>query len=323
MKNDHVSIMARENSITIIGITGLMGRWFLTYFASRGWTVHGYSRSKEKIELLANDLKTDEMESKITLTTNLEDCVPGSSWIMLSVPITAHEDMISAVAPLMQQDAVLFDIASVKGNIPSLLDAARQAHGIHVLSTHPMFGPGTATMKNKNFILIDVEGDKIILDEFKAVIEQDKPTMIETTAREHDGMIAYTLGIPHMLNILFGKFLKDRDASLENLVAFEGTTFHLQHLISQEVMTQDPYIYATIELENQAFLSMLSNFKATVDNFIDILQRKDYDAFQQEFLAIRDFYAGIAEFSSAAQRFNSAARRSLDIIKEGKDENNS
>ncbi|HME52430.1 MAG TPA: prephenate dehydrogenase/arogenate dehydrogenase family protein [Candidatus Lokiarchaeia archaeon] len=310
--------MEREHSITIIGATGLMGRWFLTYFASRDWTVHGYSRSSEKLKNLENDLKVGGMEGKILLTNNLEDCVPVSSWVMLSVPITAHEESISAVAPLVNQDAVLFDIASVKGVIPSLLNTARQEHGIHVLSTHPMFGPGAESMKNKNFILIDLEGDKMILDEFKAIIEQDKPTVIETSVQEHDGMIAYTLGIPHMLNILFGKFLKDSDASLEKIVAFEGTTFHLQHLISQEVMTQDPFIYATIELENQAFIDMLSNFKATVDKFIDLLQRKDYDEFEQEFLAVREYYSIIPEFTSAAQRFNSAARRSLDIIKEGK-----
>lgn len=314
--------MARENSITIIGASGLMGRWFLTYFAARDWTVHAYSRSLEKLEILKNDLGLSGLIGKVHLTTNLEECVPDSSWVMLSVPVTAHGETITAVAPLMQQDAVLFDIASVKGTIPSLLDAARQEHGIHVLSTHPMFGPGAESMKNKNFILIDLEGDRIILDEFKTIIEQDKPTIIETTAQEHDGMIAYTLGIPHMLNILFGKFLKDRNACLESLVAFEGTTFHLQHLISQEVITQDPYIYATIELENQAFIDMLSSFKDVVENFIDLLKRKDYDAFEREFLAIRDYYSGIAEFMSAAQRFNSAARRSLDIIKEGTNESN-
>jgi prephenate dehydrogenase len=308
-----------DTSISIIGATGMMGKWFTQHFANRGWHVHVYSRSVEKLDAMKQDLDRIKFKGKISFATDLKLCVPKSAWVMLSVPITAHAETIKAVAPLMRKDAVLFDIASVKGRIPALLTSARQDHGIHVLSTHPMYGPGAESMKNKNFIIIDLEGDKKILARFRAIIEPDKPTIIETTADEHDRMIAFTLGIPHMLNILFGKLLKDKGADISKLVAFEGTTFHLQHLISQEVVTQEPFIYATIELENQAFIDMLSDFKSIADHFIDILNRKDYNGFIKQFVAIRDYFSVVPEFKSVGYRFNSAARRSLDIIKEGKE----
>lgn len=269
--------------------------------------------------MLKKELKIAHVKGKVSFTTDFHECVPKSAWIMLSIPATSHEETIAAVAPLMKKDAVLFDIASVKGTIPAILLAARSKHGIHVLSTHPMYGPGTESMRNKNFILVDLEGDKNVLDEFKAIIEPERPTIIEATAQEHDRMIAYTLGIPHMLNILFGKFLKDQHVDIEKLVSFEGTTFHLQHLISQEVVTQEPYIYATIEIENQEFIAMLSEFKNATEILIELIKNKDYDGFTKEFLAIRENYARVAEFKSVGQRFNSAARRSLDIIKDGKE----
>jgi prephenate dehydrogenase len=305
--------------VSIVGATGMMGRWFTQYFANRGWHVHAYSRSKEKLDALKRELDASKFAGIISFTTDLQQCIPKSAWIMLSVPITAHEEAIKSVAPLARKDAVLFDIASVKGRIPALLVGARRDHGIHILSTHPMYGPGAESMKNKNFILIDLEGDKKVVDRFRTIIEPDKPTIIETSADEHDRMIAFTLGIPHMLNILFGKMLKDHGADISKLVAFEGTTFHLQHLISQEVVTQEPFIYATIELENQAFIDMLSEFKSIAEQFIDILKRKDYDSFIKEFVAIRDYFSVVPEFKSVGYRFNSAAMRSLDIIKEGKE----
>jgi prephenate dehydrogenase len=312
--------MADKSSrvVTIVGATGMMGQWFTQFFAIRGWHVHAYSRSKEKLETLEREIDGSKWTSNVSFTTDLQQCIPRSAWIMLSVPITAHAETIKLVAPLARKDAVLFDIASVKGQIPALLAAARRDHGIHVLSTHPMYGPGAESMKNKNFILIDLEGDKKVVDRFRAIIEPEKPTIIETTASEHDRMIAFTLGIPHMLNILFGKLLKDQGADITKLVAFEGTTFHLQHLISQEVVTQEPFIYATIE-ENQAFIDMLTEFKAIADGFIDTLKRKDYDGFIKQFIAIRDYFSVVPEFKSVGYRFNSAARRSLDIIKEGKE----
>ncbi len=308
-----------DKSIAIVGATGQMGKWFTQHFANRGWHVHAYSRSKEKLDALKRELDASKYTGTISFTTELQQCIPRSAWIMLSVPITAYEETIKSVAPLARKDAVLFDIASVKGRIPALLAGARRDHGIHILSTHPMYGPGAESMKNKNFILIDLEGDKKVLNQFRSIIGHDKPTIIETTADEHDRMIAFTLGIPHMLNILFGKLLKDQGADISKLVAFEGTTFHLQHLISQEVVTQEPFIYATIELENQVFIDMLSEFKDIADKIIDILKRKDYDGFIKQFLAIRDYFSAVPEFKSVGYRFNSAAKRSLDIIKEGKE----
>ncbi len=308
-----------SREVSIIGATGQMGRWFTQYFANRGWQVHVYSRSKEKLDALKRELGASTFKGSISFTTELQRCIPISAWVMLSVPVTAHEEAIKAVAPLMRKDAVLFDIASVKGRIPALLAGARKEHGIHILSTHPMYGPGAEGMKNKNFILIDLEGDGRVMNRFRAIIAPDKPTIIETTAGEHDRMIAFTLGIPHMLNILFGKLLKDQDADISKLVEFEGTTFHLQHLISQEVVTQEPFIYATIELENQAFIDMLSEFKRIAEQFIDILKRKDYDGFIKQFVAIKDYFSVVPEFKSVGSRFNSAAMRSLDIIKEGKE----
>ncbi|MBN2151330.1 MAG: prephenate dehydrogenase/arogenate dehydrogenase family protein [Candidatus Lokiarchaeota archaeon] len=308
-----------SREVTIVGATGQMGRWFTQYFANRGWHVHAYSRSEEKLCWLKRELAAPEPGGSISFTTGLHECIPRSAWVLLSVPITAHEEAIAGVAPLMGKDAVLFDIASVKGRIPALLAGARKEHGIHVLSTHPMYGPGAESMTNKNFILIDLEGDRSVVDRFRAIIEPDRPTIIEATADEHDRMIALTLGIPHMLNILFGKLLRDLGADITRLVSFEGTTFHLQHLISQEVLTQEPFIYATIELENRAFIDMLPEFKRIVDELVDILKHKDYDGFIKQFVTIKEYFSIVPEFKSVGYRFNSAAKRSLDIIKEGKE----
>ncbi|MHA1698856.1 MAG: prephenate dehydrogenase/arogenate dehydrogenase family protein, partial [Promethearchaeota archaeon] len=240
----------------------------------------------------------------------------NADWVMLSVPIPAHEEVIRDVAPLMKRDAVLFDIASVKGKIPKWLEKAREKNDIRILSTHPMFGPGATSMENKNFVLIDLEGDRKVLDEFSRIIADDHPKIIEIDYHEHDKLVAYTLGLSHFINILFGKLLVDKGVNLETLRNIEGTTFHLQHLISQEVVTQEPFIYSTIEMENEYFIDILEDLKASINNLIKIIKDKNYDEFIREFLGIRKYYSTCREFKTVIRRFNSAATASLKIIHE-------
>jgi prephenate dehydrogenase len=304
--------IAEGKTICIIGISGEMGRWFARFFAERGWTVNGFTRDATKAEQFSKEFEG----TNVRATCAMEDCIPGADWVMISVPIPAHREIIDQVAPLLRKDAVLFDIASVKGSIPAQLVAARESLGIHVLSTHPMFGPGAESMKDKNFILIDLEGDHMVFDAFRAIIEPDEPKIIEATVDEHDAMIAYTLGIPHFLNILFGKIFHDQAVDIQKLLPFGGTTFHLQHLISQEVLSQEPYIYATIELENDAFGALLKKISGKFNELAIIVENKDYDRFISEFTSIRDYYADAAEFKSAMPRFNAAARLSLEMMRE-------
>nr|MDO8117847.1 prephenate dehydrogenase/arogenate dehydrogenase family protein [Candidatus Sigynarchaeota archaeon] len=302
-------------TITIAGITGQMGTWFARYFSTKGWTVFGYSRSEARARDLEKTFSGDRGLKSVKVTTRLDECIPASDWVLLSIPIPAHGEMIECIAPLMKEGGVMVDIASVKGEIPGKLIEARKKHGFHVLSTHPMFGPGAESMEKKNFVLIDLEGDKMILDTFKNIIIKDQPNIIESTVDEHDKMIALTLGLPHMLNILFGKVLKDMNVDVKRLTEFGGTSFHLQHLISQEVVSQEPFIYATIEMENKEFMATLPLVKRMMDELLVTLKGKDYDAFIAEFLAIRQKYASCDEFKSVMKRFNAAARASLELLK--------
>ena len=292
-----------------------MGIWFAKFFASKGFTVYGYSRSQQRLNEAKTELIQAGMDKNCIFSINIEDSVKNASWIMLSIPVPAHESVIKKIAPLMKKDAVLLDIASVKSNIIECLYDAKKKYDIHVLSTHPMFGPGAANMKNKNFILINLEEDELVKDEFKSIIQKEHPSIIESTPQEHDMMISFTLGVPHFLNILFGNILKDGDTTLERMTKFGGTTFHLQHLISQEVVSQEPYIYATIQMENSHFLQQLNKLRKNLDRLLEIIQNKKYDVFINDFKEIREYYGKISEFQSVMKRFNSAAQTSLEIIK--------
>ncbi len=302
-------------TITIVGITGQMGTWFARYFSTKGWAIFGHSRSENRLKECAARFSADVHLKNVQMTTNLQDCIPVSDWVLLSVPIIAHDETIDLISPLVRKDAVLLEIASVKGQVPAKLAAAREKHGFHVLSTHPMFGPGAESMQKKNFVLIDLEGDNKVLERFKRIIIEDQPNIIETTVEEHDKMIALTLGLPHMLNILFGKILKDLDVNVQRLTEFGGTSFHLQHLISQEVVSQEALIYATIEMENKEFSALFPVVEKALDELLATLKGKEYDAFIAEFIAIRQKYASCDEFKSVMKRFNAAARASLDILK--------
>lgn len=302
------------NTIAIVGFGGAMGRWFGRYFAAKGWTVLGYTRDPSNVSRLQASIGVTSLPGSIEVTANLEGCIPRASWIMLSIPVPAHRDVIERVAPVMQSGAVLLDIASVKSEIPGMLRSARERHGIHVLSTHPMFGPGAESMRHKNFIVMDLEGDGKVAGAFKDLISKDDPDIIDTTPEEHDEMVAMTLGLPHFLNILFGTMLSDRGLSLPQMEGFGGTTFHLQHLIAQEVSLQDPSIYAAIQMENKYFINLLDTLRSEMEKLLQLVKDKNENEFVARFTTLKDFFSSTRGFTSVMERFNAAASRSLELL---------
>ncbi|MBD3185284.1 prephenate dehydrogenase/arogenate dehydrogenase family protein [Candidatus Bathyarchaeota archaeon] len=303
-----------EKIITIVGITGKMGTWFAKFFLERDWRVFGYSRTEDRLNQLMKGHPCFKESEKLDLTSRYHDCIPHSDWVLLSIPIPAHEAVIHEVAPLMKNGAIVVDIASVKGRIPEILRNAKKKHGINVLSTHPMFGPGASSMKNKNFILIDLQNDKTILKRFRALIEPEGPIIIESTPSEHDKYIAFTLALPHFMNLLFAKILREHQIDINLLKKFGGTTFHLQHLISQEVTLQEPFIYGTIEMENPAFKDLLRPYQQSSKEMIEIIKNGNYQAFERTFLDLREFYAKNDDYKSVMERFNAAAAISTEML---------
>jgi prephenate dehydrogenase len=127
--------------------------------------------------------------------------------VILCVPISAMQETLKQIAPLLRPDAIVADVCSVKVYpvrwMKELLPAS-----VDILATHPMFGPDSAAQS--------VAGYKIVLcperirperyEKIKRVLVDTGLKLIETSADQHDRKIAVSLSLTHFIGRSLAEF---------------------------------------------------------------------------------------------------------------------
>jgi len=234
--------------VAVIGGAGRMGRWFARYFHNQGH------------EVILSDVRQEELKaaSKSTGAKIAEDnseAVKNADLIVVSTPIDVTPKVLKETAPELKRSAAVMEISSLKFQvIPVLEKLAKQ--DVRTLSIHPLFGPGVQNLTEEKIALIPVSDPaselRLASNLFPGV------EMIVVDAEEHDRTMALTLSLPHFLNIVFASVISEEDINV--LKKLGGTTFTLQLVLSESVMTEDPELYASIQMTNAFTTKYLKKF---------------------------------------------------------------
>lgn len=125
-----------------------------------------------------------------------------SNALILAVPIRAFEECVVKVIPLMREDTVLIDVATVKVHTVEVLK--RLAAGRKYLATHPMWGPESYEKRNGDvtgFRIVMADGtlDPVDYDALTVFLKQCGFDVVEMTAGQHDKHLAETLFLTHLI----------------------------------------------------------------------------------------------------------------------------
>jgi prephenate dehydrogenase len=281
--------------ITIIGGTGRMGKWFAKFFQKKGYPVIISSRSPKKAASVAKEIG-------VKYETNCYKASHNADIILIATPIKVTAEMIQKISKSMKTGSILFDISSIKGTIIKALEEA-EALGIRTLSVHPLFGPGAKTIDGKKVLIIPVNKSAELLKEVSELFKGASIHIIES-GKEHDKMIALTLSLPHFLNIVFGKTLSKFD--IRELKNFKGTTFTLQLLISESVLSEDPDLYYEIQKQNQFFPEILHMLLEVIKESALSIKNGNKDQFCLDFKKARVALSRDPEFQYAYEKFYKA-----------------
>lgn len=280
--------------VAILGGTGKMGRWFAGFLKDKDFNVAIHSRSPERAAEAAQELGVEYIKSI--------DAVRDFDMVIVSTSLSSTATTVREVAKKMKPNAVLFDIASVKGDVINALEEARK-RGVRAISVHPLFGPGAKSLKGKHVIVIPVGDDPELVDEVLSLFEGAE-THILSSGEAHDMMVALTLSLPHFLNIVFGKTLKDAD--VREVVKFAGTTFALQLMVAEAVYSEDPDLYYEIQSQNKAFAKVLDAFLESAREAASTIKRKNRESFVKSFKEVRATLAKDPNFANAYNQFYKA-----------------
>ena len=222
--------------VAIVGAAGKMGTWFARYFAQRGLDVSAYDINQKKI------LKTS---SKVKVQESLFDCVHDADLVLVCVPVQKTPQAVKECTKNMKDRAIIAEISSVKNKTFAALK--KIPNNLRPLCIHPMFGPGASKKVEARMLLVPVRNEKIEVKIAKRIFEKAN-VIVLPNAKQHDKSIAIVLGLTYFANIVFARLMSSGNISMLKQVS--GTTFGLQSLIAESILTEEPDLVIALIGEN-------------------------------------------------------------------------
>ena len=248
-----------EKSALIIGGNGKMGQWFGRFLNNQGFKV---------------DISDINYHNENNV--DYQNCELHYDYIIVAAPIAASAKIIKNLTKLQPQGIVL-DVGSIKSPLKlplmQLVDS-----GCKVVSIHPMFGPDIKLLSNKHVIFIDLGDTESVLK----VKELFKPTMVEQIdmqLEDHDRLVAYILGLSHVINIAFMSVLSESGEAADTLSQLSSTTFDAQLSIGENVVSENPHLYFEIQKLNNYSKSTLNALGDAVQRIITVVNNNQEQAF--------------------------------------------
>jgi len=255
--------------IAIIGGSGKMGQWFARFLAGEGHDIMLFGRSEQKLRDIKRRLAVD--------ISSHPEGVSNADLVIVSVPMDSFEDVVRQYQPYIKAGQTVVDITSVKVSPVEVMH--RYLKTDKILGVHPMFGPGAKDFVDHNFILTPTNAKEETLSEkVKEFVRARGGIVSVMKPEEHDRMMAIVLGLPHIIALVAADTL----LQLGDFGQFEkigGTTCKLMLMFADSVLSEDPDLYASIQMNLKGMGEMHVAFQKNLVAWMEIVRNEDKDGF--------------------------------------------
>jgi prephenate dehydrogenase len=239
--------------ILVVG-AGKMGSWLIESLCL-DYEVAAYDNDLTRLKYFFNTVKLVSPEE-------IREFDPDMVINAVSLEITVQ--VFSEILPYLRKDCILADITSVKNGLQKFYPGS----GFRFVSTHPMFGPTFANIKDltgQSAIIIkesDEEGKMF----FRKFYSSFHLNIFEYSFTEHDQTIAYSLAIPFASTMVFAACMKKQEAP--------GTTFRKHQEIAKGLFSEDDFLLSEI-MFSPFTLEQIEKIGSELDHLRDIIREKD------------------------------------------------
>lgn len=267
--------MIKQN-ITIIWWTDWFWKWIAEFLLKHFW---------ENINLTItwrNNQKWEKLSKKLNIsfyTDNIES-VKNADITVFAVPIAFMEETIKQVAPYLKQNSVVLDVCSIK-DFSSKTLKKYSPENVLVIPTHPMFGPFISSIAGQIFVLTAQEKDredfryKFLVD----FLRKSSAKVLETSAKEHDRMMAVVQWLTHYDIFVFGETMRKLWVDIKKSLDFVSPIYKLKISSVARYMHQNPWLYSDIQMYNKEILEVHKAFMETSAKFNKFVEQKDVQNF--------------------------------------------
>lgn len=251
--------------IAIIG-AGKMGSWLVESLCL-DYDVGVLDNDRQKLKYFFNS-------HKFMSYAELREFNPDL--LINAVTLNNTIKVFQEIQPYLSKDCILSDITSVKNGLWTYYKQC----GMRFISTHPMFGPTFANIKDlstENAIIIK-ESDEEGKEFFRKFYKFMKISIYEYSFDEHDQTIAYSLSIPFSSSLVFAACMKKQEAP--------GTTFRKHLDVAKGVLSEDDYLLSEI-LFSKYTAEQVRKINVKLEYLLEIITRKDFNKLKIFFNELR------------------------------------
>lgn len=262
----------QSRRVLIVGGNGRMGNWLSLFFSSRGHKIRVYDEGENLRFPIERDLKKGIGDAEV---------------VVLATPISTIPDILREVLSY-EPKGLVFDIASIKTPAVPLLRKAA-SDGMKVCSLHPMFGPETSSIIDRNVVICDC-GSPQAMEMARPLVEG--ANVLEMEVEEHDVLMAYVLGLSHAVNIAFFEALRQSGKGYKDLERAGSTTFRRQVELSRSVASENAQLYYEIQHLNPHNVDALGYLQRALADLREVGIKGDREAFMRMMIEGSEYFGG-------------------------------
>lgn len=277
--------LKKGKKVLILGGTGEMGQWFTPFFREEGYEVTVWGKGA-KIEIAK--------KLGVPFAFDLDTTISESDIVIVSVPISVTEKIISKTAPKMKKGSLLMDLTSTKLK-PVLAMQKFAPEGVEILGAHPMFGPTIPSIRGQTVILVPVKGrSETWFPEIKELFERKGASVQIISAAEHDNLVSVVQGLTHFAYISIGTTIERLGFDVKRSRKFVSPVYDIMLDFVGRILGQNPYLYALIQMENPAVLKVHEAFIAECEKLSSLVRAQDLEGFAEAMKAASRHYGDTA-----------------------------
>ena len=284
------------SNILIVGAAGRMGKWFFDYFITlRKEQSEGRYLSKKTIKIekiflvdineieYSNKSEPANVYSSKSITKFIED----SNVIILCTPIKETLKILDKYTIMLRPGTTTIEISSVKTPIHKYVSNISEKYNyLKFLCIHPMFGPGAEVSSSKNIImhvplsLSEISRESRILGRLFPKLKR----FLIDTPEKHDTLVAILISLIYFINLVFSKLLieisssktlKNEKGILMLLKQLSGSTYKIQSLLSESILTDDAPLFLNLFLGSNKSIEIIKKYGKIYDRIAKKVEQKD------------------------------------------------
>lgn len=293
--------------IAVIGGTRGLGKWIAKFLRNRDFSVVVTGRDEITGKKVSKQLGVE-------YTPNNVKAVSEADVVILSVPIDAIENVIPEIAPFLKKDSLLMDVTSVKEK-PTEIMQKYAPEWVEIIPTHPLFGPRIRSLDGQVVVITPLEKGKWY-EKVYNFLEKENARVLVTNPEEHDKMMSIVQGLTHFTYIGIAATIERLQIDVKKSRKFASPVYGLMVDMIARIVSQNPYLYYSIQTQNQYIKETNEIFISTSKEINDLILKGDEDGFVKIMVSAAKHLDDLESALGRSDKAISALTEELNILKD-------